>query len=315
MAGTSNSSIKIGFLACAETLPAKHGGTSERRGDAFEHDLEIAALRPAFAEAGLKLIEIDWRAPISDFDGLALVLLGTAWDYQDHAEEFLARLNALASRGIIVCNAPEIVRWNIDKRYLRELAKAGVATIPTLWHDNAGQAEIASAMAHFHTDRVIVKRQIGAGALGQKSFTHDALPDTGWQFGHAAMIQPFLPAILDEGELTFVFIDGQFSHGVRKLAASGDYRIQSLYGGREEDLHPSPKELAAAQAVVDALPFSGKASAAPLYARVDMVRLENDSNGQSGLAVMETELIEPFLYPLQGPQLGKLLAKAICARL
>ena len=315
MADTSNPLIKIGFLACAETLPAKHGGAIERRGDAFEHDLEIAALRPAFAEAGLQLVEIDWRAPIGDFDGLALILLGTAWDYQDHAAEFLTRLECLDQRGIIICNAPEIVRWNTDKSYLRELAKAGVATIPTLWHDHVGQAEIASAMAHFHTDRVIVKRQIGAGALGQQSFTQDSLPEPDWQFGHAAMIQPFLPAILDEGELTFVFIDGQFSHGVRKLAASGDYRIQSLYGGTEDNFHPSPQELAAAQAVVDALPFSDQSSAAPLYARVDMVRLENDSTGTSHLAVMEAELIEPFLYPLQGPQLGKLLTKAICARL
>ena len=310
---------KIGFLACAETLPADKGGKAgERRGDAFEHDLEIAALRPAFAKAGLELIEIDWRAPLAKFEGLALVLLGTAWDYQDHAEAFCKKLDALEQIGVIPYNSPEITRWNADKNYLRALEKAGSTCIPTLWIDDPRTADIADAFAHFDTSRVVVKRQIGAGGMGQHSFSRDTLPDPDWRMGHPAMIQPFLPSIQSEGEYTFVFIDGQFSHGVLKRAGAGDYRIQSLYGGTEEDYTPSPGDLAKAEAVIDALPF-GKANrptdlpaknAKPLYARIDMVRLENGE-----LALIEAELIEPFLYPLQGPQLGDRLAKAIKLRL
>ena len=85
------------------------------------------------AETGLQLVEIDWRAPAEDFDGMVMVLLGTAWDYQDHPADFLAKLEALAERGIAIHNPPAIVRWNLDKRYLRELADAGVPTIPTDW--------------------------------------------------------------------------------------------------------------------------------------------------------------------------------------
>ena len=109
---------RIGFLACADTLP----GEGPRRGDAFEHDLEVAALRPAFADAGLELVERDWRAPLVAFEGLDAVLLGTAWDYQDHPEEFVARLDALAAQGLEVCNPPDVVRWNADKRYLTKLS-------------------------------------------------------------------------------------------------------------------------------------------------------------------------------------------------
>ena len=265
----------------------------------------MAALRPAFADAGLALVELDWRAPLEQFDGLALVLLGTAWDYQDHPAEFLDRLEALAGRGLAVCNPPEVVRWNADKRYLRELGDRGAATVPTLWHDDLDRAGVLAAMDHFGSDRVIVKRQVGAGGIGQESFTRAALPGEDWRMGRACMVQPFLPSVVEEGEYTLVFIDGAFSHGVLKRAGEGEYRIQSLYGGYECDYTPGAADLAAAQAVVDALPFTGL-----LYARIDMARLPS---GQ--LAVMEAELIEPYLYPQQGPELGDRMARAIGARL
>ncbi len=296
---------RIAFLSCAETLPAHLGGAADRRGDAFEHDIEVAALRPAFADAGFELVELDWRAPLEAFDGCAATLLGTPWDYQDHAGDFLARLDALEQRGIAVHNPPAVVRWNIDKRYLKELAGNGAPTVPTWWHDDPGRAEVEEALQRFATDRLVVKRQVGAGGLGQHSFTRDTLPDADWQMGRAAMIQPFLPNILTEGEYTFVFIGGDFSHGVRKRPADGEYRIQSLYGGREEAWAPGADDLAQAQAVIAALPF-----AEPLYTRIDMVRLDDGT-----LAVMEAEMIEPYLYPEQGPELGIRLARALQIRL
>ena len=292
---------QIGFLACADTLP----GDGPRRGDAFEHDLEIAALRPAFAAAGLELVEIDWRAPLEGFDGLAMVLLGTAWDYQDHPEEFLARLEALQARGITVCNPPEIVRWNADKGYLRELDEAGATIVPTAYFMDADAGDVGAAMDMFDTPSVVVKRRIGAGGLGQFRFAADAMPDPDWRMGHRCLIQPFLPSVTEEGEYTFLFIDGAFSHGVLKRAAEGEYRIQSLYGGYETDYTPSADDLTTAQAVVAALPFP-----APLYCRIDMARLPSGE-----LALMEAEMIEPYLYPEQGPGLGKQLASAVRKRL
>lgn len=292
---------RIGFLACADTLP----GEGPRRGDAFEHDLEVAALRPAFAEAGLELVELDWRAPLSEFPGIALVLLGTAWDYQDHPEGFLAKLEALAARGIAVCNPPEVVRWNTDKTYLRELGEQGAPIVPTLYLDEVDRAGVLAAMASLDTHDVVVKRQIGAGGLGQHRFTRDTPPEQDWHMGRPCMVQPFLPSITEEGEYSFVFIDGAFSHAIRKRAAAGEYRIQSLYGGSETVHQPSPEDLESARQVLAALTFADL-----LYARIDMIRLPD---GQ--LAVMEAELIEPYLYPEQGPDLGQRLAVAIGARL
>ncbi|WP_416831376.1 MAG: ATP-grasp domain-containing protein [Erythrobacter sp.] len=295
----------VGFLACETTLPLPFGGIGERRGDAFEHDLMIAALAPAFEAAGLNLKVVDWEAHIADFAGVDLVLLGTSWNYQDKADAFLARLDELAAIGIKVCNPPDLVRWNIQKTYLRDLAEQGAATIPTLWLTDVGLSDIEDAFKAFESDRLVVKRQVGAGALGQVLIHRDHLPEPDWQFGHPAMVQPFLPAIAEEGELSFIFIDGELSHALVKRPAKGDYRIQSLYGGVETVFEPDAEQTAAASAILDALPFD-----MPLYARIDMLRAQDNR-----LMVMEAEMIEPYLYPVQGPQLGERLARSVAKRL
>jgi glutathione synthase/RimK-type ligase-like ATP-grasp enzyme len=288
-----------GFLACATTLP----GSPMRREDAFEHDLMVGAIEPALRAAGLSMRVIDWEEPIGAFAGLDLVMLGTAWNYQDRAGDFLARLDELEARGIAVCNPAPMVRWNISKTYLRDLSGRGAKTIPTLWLDRVTAQDAEGAFDRFDCDKLVVKRQVGAGAEGQELLARGAIP-AGWSFERAAMVQPFLPAIVEEGELSFVFIDGELSHTLRKRAADGDYRIQSLYGGRESRHEPAEDEVRAARTILEALPFD-----TPLYARIDMLR------GDEGLLLMEAELIEPYLYPEQGPDLGERIARAIAKRL
>ena len=78
----------------------------------------VAALEPAFKSKGLDLRVIDWEAPLAEFDGVDVALLGTAWNYQDKAPEFLEKLEALRSQGVMVLNPPEVVRWNITKTCL-----------------------------------------------------------------------------------------------------------------------------------------------------------------------------------------------------
>lgn len=293
--------MKIAFLACPETLP----GSPVRRPDAFEHDLYLDAVRKGVGSKGT-VTDIDWRAPLDELAGFDLALLGTPWDYTEAKDEFLIRLAELESAGVAVCNPVEVVRWNSDKLYLQHLEQRGAVTIPTLWPDRACPADIVAAFDRFGIDRVVAKRRVGAGAVGQDSFTRDALPEDDWSIDQPAMIQPFLPAIQSEGELSFIFIDGQLSHTLIKRAAAGDYRIQSLYGGQEEVVQPSAEDRSAAEGIMALLPFSQP----PLYARIDMVRR---TDGR--LAVMEAELIEPYLYPEQGPELGDRLASAMARRL
>jgi glutathione synthase/RimK-type ligase-like ATP-grasp enzyme len=290
----------IAFLACETTLP----GAGQRREDAFEHDLMIQSIEPALAARGLELRVVDWEAPIQAFEGVDLALLGTAWNYQDKPEEFVSKLETLEESGIEVCNSSKVVRWNIHKTYLRELAEAGAKTIPTLWRETVTFKGVQEAFEVFDCDKVVVKRQVGAGAIGQELVSRGALPPPEWSFGAPAMIQPFLPAIQDQGELSFIFVEGKLSHVLRKLPGSGDYRIQSLYGGQESVYEPSPEEVTQANAILEALPFD-----TPLYARIDML-----AAGPGELLLMEAELVEPYLYPEQGPELGKRLAQAVADR-
>ena len=261
----------------------------------------IAALQPAFAARDLELRVIDWEASFEAFEGVDLAILGTSWNYQDNAIAFLAKIGALKASGITVCNSPDLVNWNLKKTYLRELEAAGIRTIPTLWRETVTVKGVREALDAFECDRLVVKRQVGAGAECQELIARSSLPASDWNFGQPAMLQPYLPAIVSEGELSFVFIDGELSHALVKRAADGDYRIQSLYGGREEVYASPPEDIAAASAVLDAVPFD-----MPLYARIDMLRMED-----GGLALMEAEMIEPYLYPLQGQELGERLADAI----
>ena len=156
----ASTSPKIAFLACAATLP----GSPTRRPDAFEHDHQIGALRDGLAGRA-EVLEFDWRGPIEPIAECRLALLGTAWDYTDHPAEFLTRLEALEAAGVEVCNPPQVVRWNADKHYLEDLAARGAPAIPTLWHADPGEADIAAAFDHFGCDRLVVKRRVGAGAV------------------------------------------------------------------------------------------------------------------------------------------------------
>ncbi len=289
--------MTIAFLASDVTLPQSRN----RRSDAYEHDLQVAALAGQLQRAGHDLVEIAWDDSGLETRGFDAALIGTTWDYWDRPQAFLAALQRLEAAGTRVFNPSSLVAWNMRKTYLKTLAAGGVATLPTLWLDAPGAGDITAAFDHFDTDDIVVKRQTGAGADGQIRLKRGepVLP-----YHHAAMVQPFCPAILDEGEISFVMVDGSLSHALVKRAAPGDYRIQSTYGGRQAPLTPSPADLAAAKTVLDAL------KEVPLYARVDMIRMPNGS-----LALMELELIEPYLYPEQGPELGERLAEALLKRL
>ena len=291
--------MNIAFLACPETLP----GSPTRRPGAFEHDLQLAALRDGLGNRA-DVTDIDWRAPLDDLTRFDLALLGTPWDYTEAKDAFITRLEALEAAGVIVANPSAVVRWNADKLYLRELEQRGAVSIPTLWPQAPDAHDVTAAFDQFACDRVVVKRRVGAGAIGQESFTKGDPRLICWSMDQPVMIQPFLPAIQAEGELSFIFVSGRFSHALIKRASAGDYRIQSLYGGSEVALEPSPADRATAADVMAMLPFT----APPLYARIDMVRL-----GSGALAVIEAELIEPYLYPLQSPGFGAMLAEGVLA--
>lgn len=291
---------RIALMISADIEPGAEG----RRRDAQLFDVQLSLMTDAFAAEGLQLAPIVWACePIKAADYSAVLALN-AWDYQDRAEAFLSTLDGLEAAGATVFNPPALVRWNIRKTYLRDLEARGVAIVPTLWPEQPTGADVEAAFKTFGCDDVVVKRQIGGGARGQTRHKRgEALP-AGPLLDRPGMIQPFLSAIAEEGEYSFLFVDNQFSHALVKRPAPGDYRIQEYYGGRSMAVEPEAADLATARAVLAAL------DAPPLYARVDMVR------GAGGkLALMELEVIEPYLFPAQGPDGGRKLAATFAGAL
>ena len=236
-------------------------------------------------------------------EGCAAIPL-LAWNYHFDAPLWRERLAMLSRLPVKLPNSASLLAWNTDKIYLRDLAGRGAPIVPTLFRDRVTSRDTEAARASFGVDTIVVKPTISAGSKETlKLGPNDLL--IGAPKG-AAMIQPFLPAIQQEGELSLIFVGGAFSHALWKRAAAGDYRIQSLYGGTEHAVQPDPRDLARAEAVMAMLPFDQ----APLYARIDMVR------GLDGeLALIEAELIEPYLYPLQDDRFGVRFAGAVLQRL
>ena len=209
-----------------------------------------------------------------------------------------------------VLNPPHIVRWNIQKNYLRALAEAGAPSIPTVWADHADETRIQDAFDALDAQELVIKPLVGGGAWRQVRLKRgEPLPEAEALPPAQCLIQPFLPSLPEEGEYSFLMFGGQFSHAVQKLPKSGDYRVQSIFGAREIIHTPRPGELDLVQTVLEkAARLTGEADL--LYARVDMVR---GLDGQ--LALMELEIIEPYLYPEQGPDMGTHFARALKAKL
>jgi glutathione synthase/RimK-type ligase-like ATP-grasp enzyme len=276
----------------------------DRRADAHLFDIQLGVLRKGFAPEGLTIEPVRWVWPGIDWKRYGGVMVNCAWDYQDRHEDFLATLDRIAAQGVPVFNSPDVVRWNIRKTYLRDFEARGVPIIPTLWPEHPAAADIRTAFAEFGTEDVILKRQVGGGARAQVRYTRANMPADGPIMDRPGMIQPFIPSIATEGEYSFLFVDGEFSHALVKRAKQGDYRIQEAYGGTSQRIDASQQDERQARAVLEAL------DEPQLYARVDMVR------GADGrLLLMELEVIEPYLFPVDGPGIGAMVGKALRRRL
>lgn len=288
---------RVAFLTSANMLP----GAADLRVDAHEYLAEFAALDPACRARGITLEPVVWDAAREPWTAFDAVMIGTAWDYWDKADAFLAELDAIEAAGVALYNSASVARWNLDKGYLRDLAARGAPAIPTLYEDAADAAAIAQAFDALGVDELVVKPRVGAGAVRLARIKRgDALPPAEKLPAGACLIQPFLPSVPAEGEISYLFFGGVFSHAVRKIPKAGDFRVQSAYGAREIVHEPAPDELDGARAALAAV------DADLLYARVDMVK------GLDGRpALIELEVIEPYYYPLQGPRCGEIFADAL----
>ena len=256
-------------------------------------------LEQALAGVGLKASPHSWTEPLPQRFEAVLPMI--AWGYHASAGRWLARLEALESEGQRMINPAAVLRWNTDKAYLAELEALGAPVVPTLSVESLSPDDIERARARFASEIVIAKPRISGGSHQTlKLAPGDSL--AGGPTG-PALVQPFLPAVSGEGELSMLYFGGVFSHSVAKVAAPGDFRVQIQFGGQSRRVDPWPGALEVAEQVLAAVP--------PLtYARIDLIR-----GLDGGLKLMELEAIEPDLFLNDAPEAGARFAAAVRAEL
>lgn len=244
---------------------------------------------------------VDW----SEFDG---VMVRSCWDYYFRPREFGRWIDAVEATGVPLWNPPAVLRWNAEKSYLHDLAARGVDVVPTRWVEQGATESLASVLADTGWTRAVVKPAISAAAHHTWRTSIDEAPARESDFralvsAGRVLVQPYLETIERDGEWSFVFIDGTFSHALVKRPKPGDFRVQAVHGGTERAAVAPPALIAAAESVVRA------GADGCLYARVDGCVVDGR------LHLMELELVEPSLFLAEHPEAAGRLADALLGAL
>jgi glutathione synthase/RimK-type ligase-like ATP-grasp enzyme len=276
-----------------------------------DHDVDAPALLAALADRGVAAETQVWDDPAVDWLAYDLVIVRSTWDYPRRRDAFVAWVEELPR----VLNSAAVLRWNTDKRYLADLAAAGVPTVPTTF---VGPGDEAALPALPEWDEFVIKPTVSVGSADTARWRRGcddadalghlrALVDA----GRTAMLQPYLSAVDVSGESALLYLGGTFSHSALKgpLLAAGARPIPLEIGGdydAREQISPrtaTAAELAVADRALAAVP--GGASEL-LYARVDLLP---DADGQP--VVLELELTEPSLFLWTAPGSAERLADAV----
>jgi glutathione synthase/RimK-type ligase-like ATP-grasp enzyme len=246
-----------------------------------------ALLAAELERAGAIVVAAPWDTVIQPGDDPVTVCLRSTWDYHRRWTEFRAWVGGFAGGNGRLWNPAETVLWNADKLYLRDLGEAGIALPLTRWFEPGERPDCDAVLREWQLARAVLKPRISATAFGTYLVSPGRAPsDEEWMplESSGGLLQAFVPEIESQGELSLVYVDGEFGHAVRKRAAGGEFRVQGDFGGTVEGMAPSRSARAFGDAVLAAV------SRPWLYARVDLIETDN------GPVLMELELIEPDLF-------------------
>jgi glutathione synthase/RimK-type ligase-like ATP-grasp enzyme len=271
-------------------------------------DADERLLIPALDACGVAAEPRVWDDPSVRWDDFRLVVIRSTWDYAERRDAFLEWCAGVPT----VLNSLAVITWNTDKTYLRVLAEAGVPTVATTW---IGPESLSRDVVLPGGD-LVVKPAISSGAQNTSRYRpadHAAARrhvERLLSEGRDVMVQPYVTSVDSDGETGLIYVDGRFSHAVRKgpLLRTPGVATNRLWA--LEDITPRAPETAeraVAEATLDALPWPREAL---LYARVDLVR-----GGDGAPVLLELELAEPSLFLGLGVGAASRLAAAIAARL
>jgi hypothetical protein len=240
----------------------------------------------ALHRRGIEATHAAWDDPQVNWSSFTLVVVRSPWDYPQRLGDFLD----WACRLRRVMNPLTVLRWNTDKRYLADLAAAGLPVIPTRFLSPGDDFEMPPPAC-------VVKPAVSNGAQDTAWYHAGNAAEAGAHVrrlqssGQTVLLQPYLEGVEWEGETDLVFLGGRYSHAIRRAASlerAGLTPDSPVPPSGVIAYQPNPAERALAEAVMASVP-GGQSSL--LYGRVDLV------TGPDGAPmVLELELTEPALF-------------------
>ncbi|MEO7252346.1 MAG: hypothetical protein ABIW30_07050 [Arenimonas sp.] len=278
-------------------------------------DEDMAPLQAAFARAGVQASIVAWDDFTVSWPRFDAALLRSTWDYSARLPEFLTWAERVSAQTLLL-NPLAVVRGNTDKHYLADLAKIGIAIVPSVFvepGDDAARGLARMLGQHADADEFVVKPAVGAGSRDAQRY---ARTQAAAAVAHierllaqrrSALLQPYLPSVDEAGETALMFFDGVFSHAIRKgpLLPRNEGPTRALFAPEKISARrPAADELALAEAVLSALPDGPLA-----YARVDLIRAADGSP-----CLLELELTEPSLFFLHDEAAAERFVEVLCRR-
>lgn len=264
-----------------------------------DEPLLLAALRARGVDARMAA----WNDPDEDWREPVPTVIRSTWDYIHDLARFLSWVDEVGSVAPL-WNPARVVRWNVHKRYLAELANAGHPVVPTAFVARGSRVGLARLADERGWTDVVVKPAVSAASFGTRRFIPGDLREGEAHLAALlaegdALVQPYVASVDGHGERALVWIGGELTHAVRKTPRFLD---QEEHVSPAVPIEADEKELA--EKVLD--PWRADL----LYARVDLAR---DARGSP--MIMELELIEPSLFLRQSERALERLADALCRRL
>ncbi len=282
-------------------------------------DIDRPVLDAALVRRGVIADWVPWDDRGADWEAYDLIVVRSPWDYTERLDAFLAWLDLVAALPTLH-NPAALIRWNLDKRYLEDLARRGAAVVPTSFADD--EVSLDRALAASLADEVVVKPTVSAGSRSTGRFATGS--PGAWALGRdilsrglSVMVQPFVRSVDAAGERSAVVFDGSISHALRKaptLAPGGGLR-----GDADIEQVASVELSAAERDVVDQVLAASSSLAVErgwlrpsqdlLYGRFDVVSMTDGS-----VALLEAELFEPCFFLPVAPHAAGRFVDAVVQR-
>lgn len=259
-------------------------------------------LAAALEKRGMHVVPVVWTETQPESLSCDLLVVRSVWDYHLQPERFMQWIDGVAAKKPVI-NPPEMIRWNMDKGYLREVETAGFSVPKTVFLDPGNDVDLAEVMRLGRLRQMVVKPMISASAYETRRIDDPRPEDNVWLNAvlqkRPMMAQEFVAEIQSEGEWSLIFAGMEYTHAVRKAPKAGDFRVQEEHGGLHTLASPPPAALMMAGKIMEK--FAPKAA----YSRVDIVMRKDQP------MLMELELIEPLLHFELAPDSAEVMAEKL----